>query len=361
MRGARAPAGAARRNGPVRPELGAGSIGSEPRPKEIFPVGSLSRSPGLPGFRRPRHDRCMVAYPSNPVRTLSPLTSARGIAAAALLGVLTVAGSVPAQGLGITGLTVAPARTAAPAKAVAKIDAAADTALVPETRADLRRQARLLKQLRAVQVTVAFHEASPKDVLTYLSTVLSEPAPLGPDADKDAKAAHKALRMVSSTAFLWVPRKGKTEDVKPFTCEAKDIDLVQLLEIYRVQCGVGTALARRAVLLMPEEQVKPYTWLARYNLRWAVQPMGNFPGPELGLPQGDDVGCFLDEDEESSTTVSGYDADMLEEMITTHATPDAWGDKGVALTNYNGLFLIRHNAKGHRQVQRVLRAMGLPY
>jgi hypothetical protein len=58
-------------------------------------------------------------------------------------------------------------------------------------------------------------------------------------------------------------------------------------------------------------------------------------------------------------TVEERRADTLSRLIMTAVKPDSWQDQGGygTISSYNGLFVINHNAKTHKQIENVLRML----
>jgi len=208
-------------------------------------------------------------------------------------------------------------------------------ALSVEKRSDLRGRDRLLRRLQPIRVRVNWSDMTPQDIARTLTSHAGGKIP-----------------------FLWVRRGAEADAFPPVTLELKSVSLPNLLGLLRDNHGLAAVYSKGAVLLMPKEQVKPFTYLQVYDLRGATRPIRNFPGPKLGLGNGENV-LFPEEEEESTNTLCGFTADALEDALRQHVTPDAWGADQVTLTNANGMFLIRHTPEGHAEVQKLLVTLGV--
>jgi hypothetical protein len=62
---------------------------------------------------------------------------------------------------------------------------------------------------------------------------------------------------------------------------------------------------------------------------------------------------------ERPMTVEERRADTLSRLIMTAVKPDSWQDQGGygTISSYNGLFVVNHNAKTHKQIENVLRML----
>lgn len=62
---------------------------------------------------------------------------------------------------------------------------------------------------------------------------------------------------------------------------------------------------------------------------------------------------------ERPLTVEERRADTLSRLIMTAVKPDSWQDQGGygTISSYNGLFVVNHNAKTHKQIENVLRML----
>jgi len=208
-----------------------------------------------------------------------------------------------------------------------------DEVLSVERRADLRGRDALLQRWSKIRVDIERAEITADELASVLS---------------DA---------TGGMPFLYVRRKAETDAVPPFALSLRRVSVPSLMGIVADKTDLVFVYRRGTVLLVPEDQFKPLTYLQVYDVRAATMPLRSFPGPRLGLPVPDGENFPFPEEEETSNTPCGFTADQLEDALRSHVTPDAWDDKAT-LTQARGLFMIKHTPAGHRQVQKLLAQLG---
>jgi len=113
------------------------------------------------------------------------------------------------------------------------------------------------------------------------------------------------------------------------------------------------------VLLKPKDEVKELRVLHIYDLRAAVAPLRDHPGPTLGLtPRGTD---FVEpEPEDTGKTLSGWTLEQVQDLVRTHVDPDSWDAEGVSMAeSQQGALLIRQTEQNHRKIQDLLETLGV--
>jgi hypothetical protein len=158
--------------------------------------------------------------------------------------------------------------------------------------------------------------------------------------------------------FLFLDR-GATMKVAPIELELKAVNLLQVMSAVQMQTGLRFVYRDGVVFLTPKEQMTPAMSVRIYDLRGAVTPLHNFPGPRLGLRSpSEEAGPLYPPEEESGNTVCGFTAEQIEELIKKHVTPELWGDKAT-LSNQKGMFIVRTTLAGHRAIAVLLDELGV--
>jgi hypothetical protein len=163
----------------------------------------------------------------------------------------------------------------------------------------------------------------------------------------------------------------RTGDRLSFSCAVKDADAGPPITLHLKQASLWSAMAAAqlqtehrfvfragVVFLLPKDRVKPLRYTALYDLRPQCAPLRSFPGPRLGL-RGLEETDEPEAEPEPTTTVSGFTAEGIESLIRAHVTPEQWDQDGVSLSNDNGLLVVRHTLRGHRELQQLLDTLGL--
>lgn len=212
---------------------------------------------------------------------------------------------------------------------------AQDDVLPVEKRSDLGARNRLAVALADIRLDFTVNEVTPKALCRYLSSVTGD-----------------------EVNFLFLDRDGAAADIEPISLRLKSATVLQAMRAVQTVTGLRFVYRSGVVFLMPKDNVKPLTHLVMYDLRGPTRLIRNFPGPKIGLNFGEEQFLFPEE-EEPTTTVSGFTAENVEEMLRAHVTPEAWDSDGVSMSNADGLFLIRHTLEGHRQIRDILVRMGV--
>jgi hypothetical protein len=161
-------------------------------------------------------------------------------------------------------------------------------------------------------------------------------------------------------------------DKLSFVCAVKgevaatSVDLqLRATTLWSTMAIIGSATALRfvwrsgVVFCVGKDDIKPFTYVEVYDLRPMVTPLHNFPGPRLGLRGPGDEGPLFPPEEESTTTISGFTAEGVEQLLKDFAAKDTWTRDDVGIVDNRGLLLIRQTPQGHRDVQRLLVQLGL--
>jgi hypothetical protein len=211
---------------------------------------------------------------------------------------------------------------------------AQDDVLAVERREDLSTRDAAARLLQGTRLTVHFEGVQPKelcqllarlsgDKLSFVCAVKGELAATSVDLQLRATTLWSTMALVeSATALRFVWRSG-------------------------------------VVFCVGKDDIKPFAYVEVYDLRPMVTPLHNFPGPRLGLRGPGDEGPLFPPEEESTTTISGFTADGVEQLLKDFAAKDTWAHDDVGIVNNKGLLLIRQTPQGHREVQRLLVQLGL--
>lgn len=207
--------------------------------------------------------------------------------------------------------------------------------LAVEARADLKGRNAAAALLRSIRVDFRGKELTPADVCRRL-----------------------ALATGDKLAFATAAR-GVAAAVPPFELELKNVTLWSVLAVVEQATGLQFVYRAGVVFLVAKDEVRPLTFLVLYDLRPQCAPLKSFPGPKLGLlgPEGSET--TFPPEEDSGTTVSGFTAELIEQLLKENVTPDLWAGDTVSLVNQNGLFLVRHTPQGHAEIARLLDELGL--
>jgi hypothetical protein len=166
-----------------------------------------------------------------------------------------------------------------------------------------------------------------------------------------------AARTGDKLSFSLAARADDMAD-RTVSLELQRASLWTAMSVVQQQLGLRFVYRSGVVFLVPPDGIKPLTYVRVYDLRPQTAPLRNFPGPRLELPGDGDDRPMFPEEEEPTTTVSGFTADGIEALMREHVRPEAWDDTA-SLTNSNGLFVIRQTPQGHREVVALLIELGL--
>jgi hypothetical protein len=228
-----------------------------------------------------------------------------------------------------------PCRAPAQAKPDGASASLVEAVLPVEKAEDQRGRNQIAVLLARAKVNFIVQGMGPKELCRYLSSLAGD-----------------------KVTFLFLDRSG-TAKVDPIELELKSVNLLSVMSAVQMQTGLQFVYRDGLVLLSPKDQVNPAMTVRVYDLRGAVTPLHNFPGPKLGLRSPtEEAGPLYPPEEESGNTVSGFTAEQIEELIKKHVTPELWGDKAT-LSNQRGVFLVRTTLAGHRAIALLLDELGV--
>src|SRR5712671_1704545 len=214
---------------------------------------------------------------------------------------------------------------------------AQDDVLAVEKREDLLGRDRLARVLLSQRTDLQAEAMTPKDMCKLLTTL----------------AGGKAT-------FLFAA-KGEAAATPAFDLELKSASLLTAMAAVQLRTGLRFVYRDGMVFLVGKDELRPLTYVLIYDLRAAVVPLKNFPGPRLGLDhpkQSEGSGTYPAE-EDSGTTVSGFTAESITTLIKENVTPELWAGDKVSLSDAHGLFVIRQTIDGHRRIRVLLDELGL--
>ena len=211
---------------------------------------------------------------------------------------------------------------------------AQDDVLAVERRADLRGHAAAVKLLKKTRMPVVAVDMTAKELCTMLTVATA------------SKLGFMCSRRVSEAA----PK---------LNLDLRSTSLWSVMAIAHSETGLRFVLRHGVVFLTEADKVKPLTYLQIYDLRGACAPLRSFPGPDLRLRTSGDDRPLFPEEVESTSTISGFTADVFENLLRESVRPDSWSNEGVTLSNQNGLFLIRQTPQVHREIEVLLIRAGL--
>lgn len=159
--------------------------------------------------------------------------------------------------------------------------------------------------------------------------------------------------------FRFMSKTKKVPDVAPLEVDLEQTTPLQVLALVQTQLELQPTWRAGLIALVPKDEVKPATWLEIYDVRAETMAVSDFPGPELTLRAPGDEPRTSATEEESKTTVSGFNADQLVELVRAHAPGGTWDGDGVSLSAQGGILLVRQTESGHRQVREVLAGLGV--
>ncbi len=158
--------------------------------------------------------------------------------------------------------------------------------------------------------------------------------------------------------FMQWGGESSAEETDLFDLKLANARLLDVLGIITKASELRFVYGDGIIWLKHKSLVVEETYLKVYDIRLAVTKMRSFPGPRMGLRSSSDE----DEPEEEDTTqtFSGLDQELIEQLIRRHVLPDTWDvEKGPSLSVANGLLIIRQSYRGHREVRKLLRILGV--
>lgn len=209
------------------------------------------------------------------------------------------------------------------------VDEARETIFRKRRRAAPRSLDEAVRRLGAVRVSVDFEDAEFREVVAFIQQVTDFNVIVGPALQKEG-----------------------LDDVPTVTLRLTDVSVKQLCEL--------VAKATETKLLFNKSRILEFTTpeaargrpvLRIYSVGEIVNPITNFPGPDLNLrPAGADF-----EPEEQTVSESPFgDADGVAELVQQLIDSDTWDDDDVSIAGSGNRLIVRQYPHVHRKIRRLL-------
>jgi hypothetical protein len=207
----------------------------------------------------------------------------------------------------------------------------------PEDRAERNQVERALARLKTNAV---FEEATPKDLVQLLNTVL---------AGSEAK-----------TMFVLLPKVTARGEVEPLTLNLRNLSILNILAVVQRLSPLRFVYRSGVVLVTLKDDVKELTFLQLYDVRAGTFKLRDFPGPRIGITLGEDP-PVEEEPDDAGRTPSGFDNEGIERLIREQVEPRSWDSPdGGSIASSNGILVVRQTERAHLQIQKLLRTLGIP-
>ncbi len=177
--------------------------------------------------------------------------------------------------------------------------------------------------------------------------------------DMTAKEFAEWIAVVGGSGVNCIVVAPSPDDLPRVTMNLTQVRVTQLMRLVADVTDLAFVYRNGVIMIKPKEDVREETSLRIYDVRAAVAPLTDFPAPVLiGLrPSGYE--SEEPERESSQRTLSGFDTEQLADLVRNNVRLGNWDDEGVSLTVGHGLLLVRQTERGHREVAKVLAALGV--
>lgn len=157
--------------------------------------------------------------------------------------------------------------------------------------------------------------------------------------------------------FLVSAREMDVADLPTITMSVRKLNLLAMMGIISRQTDLRFVYVSGVVMIKPKDDVREQRSLVIYDIRAAVAPLRDFPGPSLELRRGDDYEPV--EELDSDKTISGFDIDSIQDLIRTHVAAESWEEDGNSMSASSGSLIVRQTARNHAALREFLVKLGV--
>ena len=134
------------------------------------------------------------------------------------------------------------------------------------------------------------------------------------------------------------------------TMKVQEISLKSVLSLMLAPQGCEAIYHEGVIQVMRSEDVRDRTLvLELYDVRDILHPIKDFPGVDISLST-EMIGTTIDMQDFGDSRESF----PIEELIRAHCGDGEWDDGSTSVSLQNGILMVRHRPKVHREVTRLL-------
>ncbi len=214
------------------------------------------------------------------------------------------------------------------------LPAQVDDILLVERAGDRAGRNLLVRELRRTRMDLNAADMSVKDFATFLS-----------------------IGMDNKINFLVSSREMDPADLPTISLNVKNLNLLSMMGVISRQTDLRFVYTSGVVMIKPKDEVREQRSLVVYDIRAAVAPLRDFPGPTLELRRdGDDYEPIPESD--TDKTISGFDIDTIQDLIRVHVAPESWDEDGNSMSSSSGSLIVRQTARNHAALRKFLIKVG---
>jgi hypothetical protein len=170
-------------------------------------------------------------------------------------------------------------------------------------------------------------------------------------------ASFLGIAMGNKVNFLVSTREMDPEDLPTITMSVNKLNLLSMMGVIARQTDLRFVYVSGVVMIKPKDEVREQRSLVVYDIRAAVAPLRDFPGPILELRRdGDDYEPI--EETETDKTISGFDIDTIQDLIRAHVAPESWDEDGNSMSSSSGSLIVRQTSRNHEALRKFLIKVG---
>lgn len=201
-----------------------------------------------------------------------------------------------------------------------------------DTPGDSEKRAEIVSKLRTMKVSLDFRETPLQDVIDFIREM---------------------------TGINFVIDQKIYEEVEPdkltITIKVDDLELRSALKLMLQMRGL-TAVYRDGVLLIVTKQSQEENvFMKIYDVRDLLQPVRDFPGPEIALKSGDEEDSGVGADVfDVGETNSPITTDFIVDMIKKSTGGSTWDSDKCSIQVSNGLLIVVQSREVQTEVDHLI-------
>lgn len=205
-------------------------------------------------------------------------------------------------------------------------------AQVDDSYNDSEKRAEIMSKLRTMKVSLDFRETPLQDVIDFIREM---------------------------TQINFVIDQKVYEEIEPdkltVTIKVDDLELRAALKLMLQMRGLTAVFRDGVLLIVTKKSQEENVFMRIYDVRDLLQPVRDFPGPEIALKSGDEdestVGASVFDVGESNP---GITTDFIVDTIKRSTGGSTWDSDKCSIQVSNGLLIVVQSKEVHAEVERLI-------
>ncbi len=196
---------------------------------------------------------------------------------------------------------------------------------------DDEKRAEIMSKLRSMKVSLDFRETPLQDVIDFIREM---------------------------TGINFVIDQKIYEEVEPanltITIKVDDLELRSALKLMLQMRGLTAVYRDGVLLIVTKKSQEENVFMRIYDVRDLLQPIRDFPGPEISLAPPDEEGGVGTSVFQADETSGAITTDFIVDTIKRSTGGSTWDSDKCSIQVSNGLLIVVQSREVHTEVDRLI-------